>query len=112
MSAEFQAYLVAEKNLDSAQEAIASLADTLANVAAILRNDPARFARPNPNFSETRSDGHMSIDEPIDMAAIPEPLRGHLVSLAKMLFEAQKKLVAAKAALPPEMASRLTRPRA
>ncbi len=113
MSAEFQAYLVAEKNLDSAKASINELADTLSAIATILRNDPTRLARPNPNFAETRSDGHILIDEPdpIDLQSVSEPIRTNLVKLAQILIKAQKDLVVAKAALPPEMASRLTRPR-
>jgi hypothetical protein len=114
VSAEFQAYLAAEKNLDAAKAAINELADTLSSVATILRNNPTRFTRPNPNYVETRSDGRMLVDEPdpIDLESVPEPVRSSLVKLAQVLIKAQKDLAVAKAALPPEMASRLTRPRA
>jgi hypothetical protein len=109
VSAEFQAYIAAEKNLEAAKAAISELADTLSSVAAILRHDPGRFARPNPNFAEVNSGGRMLVDEPdsIDLASLPEQMRISLAELAQALAKARKDLIVAKVALPPEMASRL-----
>lgn len=109
MSDEFRAYVAAEKNLDAAKEAIKELADTLSGVATILRNDPMRFARPNPNFAEVSSDGQLMVDEPnpIELDALPDQMREGLSSLAQLLAKAQKDFTAAKAALPADLASRL-----
>jgi hypothetical protein len=109
MSDEFRAYVAAEKNLDAARAAISELADTLSGVATILRNDPTRFARPNPNFAEVSSSGRLMVDEPdpIDLNSIPEQMRGSLANLAQLLVKAQRDFTAAKAALPADLASRL-----
>ena len=99
---EWDTFIAAEKEAHTARAELITVAENLEGIAEALRKDPARLTRPNPNFTENL------IDEPKPFDLMRLPNHNDLHKMAMRVAEADKKLAAAKAALPADMRARLT----
>lgn len=76
MSDALDEYDTAKQHEQAVRKRIDDTAANLEKIASVLRKDPKRLSRPNPNFAETRADGALMIDEPVTID-LPTLLPSH-----------------------------------